>query len=123
MGYWLVGADGGVFGFGDVTYAGSLGSSRLNGPIVGIAAGGAGYRLVASDGGVFAFGSPFYGSMGDHPPPAAVVVMAPSVDGMGYYMLDAAGAVFAYGDAAYLGGTVPAATAATTTTTAQNASG
>ena len=35
-GYWLVGADGGVFTFGDAQFSGSLAGTRLNAPIVGI---------------------------------------------------------------------------------------
>jgi hypothetical protein len=39
-GYWEVGADGGVFCFGDAPFLGSiytaLGTKPLNGPIVGI---------------------------------------------------------------------------------------
>lgn len=66
-GYWLVGADGGIFSFGDAGFYGSMGGVPLNAPIVGISptADGAGYRLFASDGGVFSFGDAgFFGSMG-----------------------------------------------------------
>ena len=59
QGYWLVAADGGVFGFGNAHYYGSLAvSTHLNRAIVGIAAtaDGRGYWLVSSDGGIFAFG-------------------------------------------------------------------
>ena len=38
-GYWLVGADGGVFAFGDAAFYGSEGGKRLNASIVGMAAG------------------------------------------------------------------------------------
>ena len=38
-GHWLVASDGGVFTLGDATYLGSQATSRLNGPIVGMAAG------------------------------------------------------------------------------------
>ena len=56
--YWLVASDGGIFTFGDATYAGSTGAMVLNRPIVGMAAtpDGQGYWLVASDGGIFSFG-------------------------------------------------------------------
>ena len=37
-GYWLVGADGGVFTYGDAAFYGSSGHSRLHKPVVGIAA-------------------------------------------------------------------------------------
>ena len=59
---WLVGGDGGVFGFGDASFAGSMGGKSLNKPIVGMASGPTGYWLVAgywleaADGGVFAYG-------------------------------------------------------------------
>jgi hypothetical protein len=68
-GYWLVGADGGVFTFGNITFYGSLPGEKLkpSAPIVGIVAtpDGAGYWLVGSDGGVYSFGdAAFYGSEG-----------------------------------------------------------
>jgi hypothetical protein len=37
-GYWLVGADGGVFAFGDARFHGSLAGTRLSGPVVGATA-------------------------------------------------------------------------------------
>jgi hypothetical protein len=40
-GYWLVGADGGVFGF-DAPFAGSLGGHALAAPVIGIATGAGG---------------------------------------------------------------------------------
>ena len=63
-GYWLVGADGGVFAFGDAVFHGSLpgiGVKPID-PIVGIAAtsDGGGYWLIGADGGVFAFGDAPY---------------------------------------------------------------
>ena len=62
-GYWEVAADGGIFSFGDAVFHGSMGGTRLNAPIVGMAAtGGGGYWEVAADGGVFGFDAPFYGS-------------------------------------------------------------
>src|SRR4051812_20672859 len=67
-GYWMVGSDGGVFGFADAGFHGSTGGQHLNQPIVGMAAtpSGGGYWLVARDGGVFAFGDAhFYGSTGN----------------------------------------------------------
>jgi hypothetical protein len=58
-GYWLVGADGGVFAFGSASYHGGANTLDLAAPIRGVTAtsDGAGYWLVAADGGVFAFGS------------------------------------------------------------------
>ena len=72
-GYWLAATDGGVFAF-HAPYHGSLGSTRLNAPITGMAPCGDGYFLVSSDGGVFDFSScPFVGSLGDGPPANTVV--------------------------------------------------
>jgi hypothetical protein len=39
QGYWLAGADAGVFTFGDATFSGSVAGVPLNAPVVGIAAG------------------------------------------------------------------------------------
>lgn len=57
-GYWLVGADGGVFAFGTAHFYGSLAGKHLATPITGIlaTADGHGYWLVAKDGSVFNFG-------------------------------------------------------------------
>ena len=66
-GYWMVASDGGIFAFGDATFAGSTGGIRLNQPMVGMTAtpARAGYWTVASDGGVFSFGdAKFAGSTG-----------------------------------------------------------
>ena len=37
-GYWEVATDGGIFNYGDAAFEGSLGSTHLNAPVVGIAA-------------------------------------------------------------------------------------
>ncbi len=106
MGYWLAGADGGVFAYGDAGFYGSAGGLRLNQPIVGVAATstGRGYWLVASDGGVFAYGDAgFYGSAGTLRLNAAVVGIAATPDGKGYWLVASDGGVFAYGDAGFYG--------------------
>jgi len=67
-GYWFVAGDGGIFSFGDATFAGSTGNLKLNQPIVGMAPTptGRGYWFVAADGGIFSFGdAAFYGSTGN----------------------------------------------------------
>ena len=69
-------SDGGIFGFGDATFYGSMGGQPLNKPIVGMAstADGGGYWEVASDGGSFSFGDAvFEGSMGGQPLNAPIV--------------------------------------------------
>jgi hypothetical protein len=105
-GYWLAGADGGVFSFGGAGYYGSLGATHLDAPIVGIAAtpDGRGYWLVASDGGVFTFGdAQFYGSLGGTHLGAPIVGMAPMPTGRGYWLVGADGGVFTFGDAPFYG--------------------
>jgi hypothetical protein len=117
-GYWLVGADGGIFSFGAAQFHGSTGSLKLQRPVVGITptSDRQGYWLEASDGGVFAFGDAgFYGSLpglgfapagsvGSAPKLSAPIVgMVPSADGGGYFMVSSDGGVFAFGDAHFAG--------------------
>jgi len=104
-GYWLVGADGGVFAYGDAGYYGSMGAQLLNQPITGMAAtaDGLGYWMVAADGGIFAFGdAAFHGSMGGIPLNQPIVGMTPSPGG-GYRLVAADGGIFAFGGAAFYG--------------------
>ena len=65
--------------------AGGLGGTRLEAPVVGIAAHSrTGYWLVASDGGVFSFGTaPFTGSLGALRLNQPIVAMAGSPSGAG----------------------------------------
>jgi hypothetical protein len=105
-GYWLVAADGGVFGFGDARFHGSMGGQRLNLPIVDMArtATGAGYWLVASDGGVFCFGDArFHGSTGGERLNRPIVGMAATATGRGYWLVASDGGVFCFGDARFRG--------------------
>jgi hypothetical protein len=116
-GYWLVGADGGIFSYGDANFYGSTGNLHLNRPVVGITptADRGGYWLVATDGGIFAFGdSGFYGSipgLGISPAGtrtarslnAPIVGMVPSTNGGGYFMVASDGGVFTFGNARFAG--------------------
>ncbi|MGH9076343.1 MAG: 3D domain-containing protein [Acidimicrobiales bacterium] len=107
-GYWVVGADGGVFSFGDATFHGSLAGTLLNQPIVGMAAtpDGGGYWLVAADGGVFNFGdASFLGSTGAEALNQPIVGMAPTPTGRGYWLVARDGGVFSFGDATFFGST------------------
>ena len=96
-GYYLVAADGGVFGFA-ATFRGSMGGQALEEPIVGMATDpdGAGYWLVAADGGVFSFSAQFSGSAGNQNLVSPVVAMAADADGTGYWMVAQDGGVFSY---------------------------
>ena len=132
QGYWLVGADGGVFCFGDAAYQGSLGqldpnkapgganALHLADSIVAIAAtpDAQGYWLVDTAGAVYAFGDAAYrGSMGQLDPTKApghanaapdsypIVAIAATPDAQGYWLVDTVGAVYTFGDAAYRGST------------------
>ncbi len=88
-GYWLVGADGGVFAFGDATFHGSLANTRLARPIVAAipTPDGGGYWLVGADGGVFAFGdATFHGSLANTNLARPIVAAIPTPDGGGYWL-------------------------------------
>ncbi len=120
QGYWLVGADGGIFALGTALFHGSAGNLLLQAPVVGISSSpdGGGYLLVGSDGGVFSYGdTKFYGSMpalGYGPAGsndakrlnAPIVAIVPSSDNKGYFMVASDGGVFAFGDAKYSGSCV-----------------
>lgn len=97
-GYWLVGADGGIFAFGDAHYYGSLAGRPLSQPVVGMAVDQAtgGYWLVARDGGVFAFNAPFFGSAAALRLDRPVVGMESAPDGSGYRLVASDGGVFSF---------------------------
>ena len=107
-GFWMTGADGGVFAYGDAGFYGSTGNIHLNKSIVGMAStsDGGGYWFVASDGGVFAYGdAQFFGSMGGSPLNKPIVGMTPTPDDGGYWLVASDGGVFAFGDAGFFGST------------------
>jgi hypothetical protein len=101
-GYFMVASDGGVFAFGDATFAGSCYSvGGCSGSAVSVMpdSTGRGYWLVTSQGGVYGFGdAPFLGAPGNEGSPITAAVRTP--DGNGYWILDAQGTVHGYGDAA-----------------------
>jgi hypothetical protein len=106
-GYRFVASDGGVFSYGSADpFLGSLGSTHLNEPIVGMAATpkGEGYYLVAADGGVFTFGSAqFYGSTGGGQLNRQIVGMAVTPDSNGYWLVASDGGIFSFGDGTFHG--------------------
>ena len=75
-GYWLVASDGGIFAF-EAVFRGSMGGTRLNKPVTGMVTNADGYLMVAEDGGIFNFSDrPFYGSLGNNPPPHPITSVA-----------------------------------------------
>jgi hypothetical protein len=114
-GYWLVGADGGVFAFGDARYFGNVPTllgAPVPSPVTGIAAtsDGQGYWVVQNDGAVSRFGDAgFFGStLTDGVVPSAPVVgIVATPSAKGYWLVGADGGVFTFGDAGYFG-SVPA---------------
>jgi hypothetical protein len=105
-GYWLVGADGGIFSFGDATFHGSTGAMRLSQPVVGMAPTptGQGYWLVGADGGIFSFGdATFHGSAVGAGPGVPIAGISATPTGGGYWLVSSIGTVVAFGDATSLG--------------------
>ena len=107
-GYWLAGADGAVYSFGNAHYYGSMAGHPLTSPIVGMAAtpSGKGYILLGADGGIFTFGDArFYGSTGNMRLNARVLDLAITANGKGYWFVGADGGVFTFGNARFYGST------------------
>ena len=112
LGYYMVGADGGIFTFGDAVFYGSVPQvvplDQLAQPLVGIAPDpdGAGYWLVAGDGGIFSFAAPFVGSVPGVLPPG-VQLAQPVVGAIayadGYLAVAADGGIFNFSSIDFLG--------------------
>lgn len=101
-GYHQVGADGGMFGWGNPPFFGSLGGVSLNSPVVGAAwtPDHGGYWLVAADGGVFSFGNAaFHGGMSGTKLNQPIVGMAATDEG-GYVLIAKDGGIFPFGPGA-----------------------
>jgi N-acetylmuramoyl-L-alanine amidase len=82
-GYWLVGADGGIFAF-DAPFVGSVGGTTLQRAVVGMAStvDGGGYWLTGADGGLYALGdAPFEGAVHVLPLAGLTVAVDPGHDG------------------------------------------
>ncbi|WP_007507821.1 MULTISPECIES: hypothetical protein [Pseudofrankia] len=115
-GYWIADTQGSAHAFGDATQYETV-TGRLNEDVTGIAAvdSRSGYWLVAGDGGVFSYPTnttdpaavKFYGSLGEHPPVAKVVGLAPTAFGDGYWLADETGAVYPFGAAPRIAADTP----------------
>jgi hypothetical protein len=102
-GYWLAGASGRIWRFGD---AARLGWTPRSQPVAGIAASPAGgYWLFTASGSVYRAGhARFFGSpAAHHARNPQIVGMAATTDGGGYWLAAASGRIWAFGDAAHLG--------------------
>ncbi len=102
-GCWLVGADGGVFAFGDAHYYGSAAGLGLVSSVAGIepTPDDQGYWLYASDGGVFNFGDAgYFGSAGGSVRVNPIVGMRVTPGGDGYSLTDSVGRVYRFFDTA-----------------------
>jgi hypothetical protein len=109
-GYWLVGADGGVFAFGDARFLGGVAGTALGAPVVAVTPtrSGGGYWLLGADGGVFAFGDARYaGGLAGTLAGSGLVDLAALPNGKGYWLLSAGGEVTPFGTAVELGGPQP----------------
>jgi hypothetical protein len=107
-GYWVATRDGGVHTFGSAQFYGSMGGTKLNAPIVGMAPtpAGTGYWLLGRDGGIFAFGGAgFFGSTGNLKLNQPVVALQPTPSGRGYWLVAKDGGIFSFGDARFFGST------------------
>jgi len=114
-GYWLAGADGGIFALGGAGYFGSLPSQHITPaqPVVSLAPtpSGNGYWLAGADGGTFAIGGAgFHGSWpGAGGAPAPVTGLVPTPNGAGYWLTATDGATKSFGNATGFGNVTPTA--------------
>jgi hypothetical protein len=105
QGYYLLGADGAVYAFGDAVFAGTipqlLGGPSPDGNATAIAADptGTGYLISTSLGAIYAFGNAaFYGSplLSGFTPNAPIVDIAYAPDGTGYWVVGSDGGIFTF---------------------------
>lgn len=105
-GYWLLGADGGVFTYGDAGFYGSEGGSGALAPFVGIAPtpDGKGNWIAGDVGNVYNYGDATNESTTVAASFSAPVIgIAATPTGTGYWLDAADGGVFSFGDAAFYG--------------------
>ncbi len=103
-GYYLLGADGGVFAFGAAKFYGSVPQvvPGITTTAVAIQVNAGGYRIIMSDGGAFAFGTAYFGGsvpgvLGGASLASPIIDAIVGPDGMSYAMIGADGGVFTFG--------------------------
>lgn len=113
QGYWILTQNGTVYGFGDATNFGSVGSSIT---AVAMAANpsGTGVWVLSSTGTVYALGQAV--NLGSAPVGTVAKAIATTADGNGYWILAKNGTVYPFGDAANLGSVSLTSTPTTHTT-------
>ncbi|MGH9285581.1 MAG: CAP domain-containing protein [Acidimicrobiales bacterium] len=107
-GYWVLGADGGIFSYGAAPFHGSVPGLGLEVTSVLMAAtpDQGGYWILGTDGGIFTFGEAgYHGSvpglgLGS---PVTALDLKPTVTGRGYWILGTDGGIFTFGDAEFFG--------------------
>ena len=105
-GYWTLGADGTVLGFGNVPKLGNAPRPDPGDPYISLAStpSGKGYWIVSVHGAVRAFGDAHdYGGAGAIALNRPVLGIAPTATGHGYWLLASDGGIFSYGDAHFYG--------------------
>jgi hypothetical protein len=104
-GYWLVGADGSIFTFGNAPSNLGEATGQIFGKVVALATTptGEGYYMFLQSGPVAAFGDAVKGLGGATNSDAPVVFGQSTSTGKGYWEFAADGGVFSFGDAPYEG--------------------
>ncbi len=107
-GYYVLGADGGIFAYGNAPYHGSVPAQGLHidAVLMTLTTSQDGYWIAGRDGGIFSFGdAQFYGSVpGLHlGVPVTAIDLKPTPSGHGYWILGADGGIFSFGDAQFFG--------------------
>ncbi|HVM09573.1 MAG TPA: M23 family metallopeptidase [Acidimicrobiales bacterium] len=108
-GYYVLGADGGIFTFGAAPFLGSVPGLDLKSKVTALrlssTSTGLGYHILGADGGIFTFGDAgFFGSVpGLGLTTVKALDLRPTPTGKGYWILGDDGGVFTFGDAGFFG--------------------
>ena len=105
-GYWMVGADGVVSGFGDARVLGHAPVGAASAVDLEPTPSGRGYWIVDDTGRVFAFGDAAWRGNAERDrlvPGEAVTSLSATPSGAGYWIFTTRGRVLAFGDARFLG--------------------